>query len=860
MQDLGGLGGVYYVGSDRAGSVGRANAINDAGQVVGGAYIRARDTVSPQHAFLWEAGRGMQDLGTLGGFDSEAFGINKKGQVAGRSRTAVGNDHAFLWDARGGMQNFGTLGGKTSEAFGINDIGQVVGRAGTSDDDWSGHAFLWDSRGAMKDLGTLGGKTSRAARINNSGQVVGEGQIGSGMEEHLFLWDATRGMQEIGVPSSADNSVFASGITNAGVVVGHSFRQLSRGYEEGFGAFLYDHGKFTRLGTMIDPALCHDFSPVAANDRGQIAGNGTNPVGQVHAFLLTPVSENSLPSDTVAQQRAPNHSPRPTAEARTEPLASSSKPEVPSAGRTPGRRKSFRYTVTDLGTLGGDTSRANGLNNHGQVVGEARTSGGATRPFLWDNTNGMRDLRGIGRGADSAKAINDAGQVVGNGYPEGGGLFEEHAFLWEADHGVKDLGTLGKTSKAFGINKKGQVVGSSDTKSDTLRNTHAFLWDAPRGMQDLGTLGGEARDSEARCIDDSGRVVGLAWVLGLPAFSHAFLWKADNGMKDLGTLGSRGIASSEAHCINNSGQVVGSTSVPGGYHAFLWDAGRGMRDLGTLEECWSDALAVNNKGEVVGFVKAAGHVWPDTAVLFTGSEVIDLNTVIDTASGWHLMEAAAINDWGQIVGQGKNSAGQFHAFLLMPVPPLQSPAKSPASQSPTKSATPPQPTTEVPAMPEAAKSRDKLPSATQTASDFRTWSYTTGRTVKARFRSAGTIHVELVKEDGTKITVRLDSLKREDRKLAQRLRDEHNAGKKAGSPDKLERMAQPRVSVHSGPGLAHDMQMAVPGASIHSNSGLADNMQMAVPGASIHSNSGLADDMQMAVPGASIIHSSPPPP
>ena len=140
---------------------------------------------------------------------------------------------------------------------------------------------------------------------------------------------------------------------------------------------------------------------------------------------------------------------------------------------------------------------------------------------------------------------------------------------------------------------------------------------------------------------------------------------------------------------------------------------------------------------------------------------------------------------------------------------------------------------EFPAKPEA--------SATQTASDFRTWTYTTGRAVKARFAGAGKIRVTLTKEDGKEIVVRLDNLKREDRKLAQRLRDEQNAGKKAASPDKLERIAQPRVSVHSGPGLVHDMQMAVPGPSIHSNSGLAD-------------------DMQMAVPGASIIHSSPPPP
>jgi probable HAF family extracellular repeat protein len=52
----------------------------------------------PIHAFLWEAGTGMQDLGTLGGAFSVAYGINARGQIVGQASTAAGEMHAVLWE------------------------------------------------------------------------------------------------------------------------------------------------------------------------------------------------------------------------------------------------------------------------------------------------------------------------------------------------------------------------------------------------------------------------------------------------------------------------------------------------------------------------------------------------------------------------------------------------------------------------------------------------------------------------------------------------------------------------------------------------------------------------------------------
>ena len=104
-----------------------------------------------------------------------------------------------------------------------------------------------------------------------------------------------------------------------------------------------------------------------------------------------------------------------------------------------------------------------------------------------------------------------------------------HAFIWSANTGMQDLGSLGGSSYAQGINASGQVVGYYVSLLGQLR---PFLWTQSGGMQDLGTLGGDA--GVAAGINDSGQVVG--WATTTAGAAHAFLWSSGGGMKDLGTL------------------------------------------------------------------------------------------------------------------------------------------------------------------------------------------------------------------------------------------------------------------------------------------------------------------------------------
>lgn len=201
----------------------------------------------------------------------------------------------------------------------------------------------------------------------------------------------------------------------------------------------------------------------------------------------------------------------------------------------------------------------------------------------------------LGHGGERANAISTRGEIVGQAELVPGSCCSGylHATVFEPGGTNKDLGALtGYTgiSDALAVNDRGDVAGWSDATGGV---EEAVLW--PRGGAGVVLFPGVATG-----INASGLVAGT---MTTTAGDRAVTW--DRGK--LTELPVPAGATSTANGTDDRGDVVGSvTTTAGGQHAALWTRD-GLVDLGP-----GDALAVNNRREVVGASAGNAVMWRGT--------------------------------------------------------------------------------------------------------------------------------------------------------------------------------------------------------------------------------------------------------
>jgi probable HAF family extracellular repeat protein len=318
-------------------------------------------------------------------------------------------------------------------------------------------------------------------------------------------WAQTYKVTDLGVLNSTGVSE-AYAISASGEVVGYATPPSG----VSGGAFVYNNGKMTNLGTLGGTISLAQ----GINASGQVVGYSTLTTKSYGAFLY-------------------------------------------SGG-----------VMTNIGTLGGTYAAAYAINGSGEIVGVSTTAAGAQHPFLYSGGK-MTDLGTLGSTTASwtneATAVNSLGATVGYSYLANGNF---HAFLY-SNGVIKDLGTLGGDwSEGYAINDSGEITGIAYTKGNVAG--HAFLY-SNGAMKDLGTIN-KGPYTWGFGINTSGVVVGQVDLNGPDGnlLYHAFIYSGGK-MQDLNALipANSGWVLSKAAAINDAGQIVGYGTVKNEEHAFL---------------------------------------------------------------------------------------------------------------------------------------------------------------------------------------------------------------------------------------------------------------------------------------------------
>jgi uncharacterized membrane protein len=268
-----------------------------------------------------------------------------------------------------------------------------------------------------------------------------------------------------------------------------------------------------------------------------------------------------------------------------------------------------RYTVIDLGTLGGPSAAVYGVNATGRAAGAATLPGRNQHAYLTGIAGTKYDVGTLGgpnseaNGLNASEALAITGDTTkkdpfGNDFCLfGTGLICVPA-VWNGTMTV--LPTLGGNNAiADQINDQGVLSGYSETTTQdstcaapqTLQY-EAVIWGPDGKIQELPPLPGDTVGFTFAKVNRNGQAVGSSGtcvntpLLPVPFGPHAVLW--ENGTATaLPNLGGAMLGVGAG--INDAGVIVGGSDLPSelpGFpfvqiHCTMWTA-NGPQDLGTV--------------------------------------------------------------------------------------------------------------------------------------------------------------------------------------------------------------------------------------------------------------------------------------
>src|SRR5213082_2578945 len=369
----------------------------------------------------------------------------------------------------------------------------------------------------------------------------------------------------------------------------------------------------------------------------------------------------------------------------------------------------MQYHVSTLASLGGTSSGGNSINDQSWVSGYSRMADRNRHATLWRNSL-LTDLGTLGGPNSSVtwNVKNTEGIIVGISQtattPEPNGENWSSAAFYSTPNNVGyiNLGFVwqnnqmrglppfpgGNNGFATGANNLGQVVGWAENGfhdpnccCTQVLQFRPAVWDLGSGDQihDLPLISGDSSGA-ATAINDIGQIVGISGIcdqaVGRHTAKHAVLWQ--NGTVTDIYPNAPAPWWNTPTAINQRGDVVGFVGDPAFVegdviHAFMWTREDGIRQLKPLpnrtpKHVDSEAYGINEARQVVGVSCDADQVDCRAVIWDHGNTPTDLNDLKAPGYSAILASAKDINNAGEITGRAADpNTGVLTAYLAVPI-------------------------------------------------------------------------------------------------------------------------------------------------------------------------------------------------